>query len=132
VEMYLQRTQNGLNPRGQQPQSNLQTTTVRSFEGGLNVADTDLNMSPKFARVLDNIERNLDGTLSVRPGTRLRARLSPNGDTSRIINITQFNDYIISVQFNGTVSRTDGAGNVTYMAPPAGLVWGTGVLIANF
>jgi len=127
--MYLSK---GKSPVSKQVHEVLRTTTVRSFEGGLNVADTDLNMSPKFARVLDNIERNLDGTLSVRPGTRLRARLSPNGDTSRIINITNFNDYIVSVQFNGTVSRTDGAGNVTFMAPPAGLVWGTGVLIANF
>jgi len=127
--MYLSK---GKSPVSKQVHEVLRTTTVRSFEGGLNVADTDLNMSPKFARVLDNIERNLDGTLSVRPGTRLRARLSPNGDTSRIINITQFNDYIISVQFNGTVSRTDGAGNVTYMAPPAGGAWSGGVLIANF
>ena len=69
--MYLNKTSSNLNPRGEQPQSNLQITTLRSFEGGLNVADTDLNMAPKYAKTLDNIERAPDGSLSVRPGTRL-------------------------------------------------------------
>ena len=63
--MYLSR---GKTPVSKAVHEQLRTTTVRSFEGGLNVADTDLNMSPKFARVLDNVERNIDGTLSVRPG----------------------------------------------------------------
>jgi hypothetical protein len=74
--MYLKqiaRLKNNLNPRGEQPQSNLQDTTISSFEGGLNVADTDLNMAPKYAKVLDNIERAPDGSLSLRPGTKLFA-----------------------------------------------------------
>ena len=69
--MYLTKTSGNLNPRGQQPQSNLQVSTVRSFEGGLNVTDTDLNMSPKFAKTLDNFERGTDGSQSLRPGTKL-------------------------------------------------------------
>src|SRR5678815_3289307 len=110
--MYLQRTQNGLNPRGQQPQSNLQTTTVRSFEGGLNVSDTDLNMSPKFARILDNMERQTDGSLALRPGTRLFS--SDLWDVSvDVINHTYFNGYVIAVQASGAWTKVDGAGNLS-------------------
>jgi hypothetical protein len=120
--MYLQRTQNGLNPRGQQPQSNLQTTTVRSFEGGLNVSDTDLNMSPKFARILDNMERQTDGSLALRPGTRLFS--SDLWDVSvDVINHTYFNGYVIAVQVSGAWTKVDGAGNgvnMSLIAAPAG------------
>jgi hypothetical protein len=119
-------------PRGKQPQSNLVTTTVRSFEGGLNVADTDLNMKPTYAKILDNIERGLDGALSVRPGTRLRARLAVGGDTSKIINCVYFNAYIISVQSSGLITRTDGAGTVTAMQIASANPWGTGVTYCTF
>jgi hypothetical protein len=98
----------------------LRTTTVRSFEGGLNVADTDLNMSPKFARVLDNLERNLDGTLSLRPGTRLRAVVAPASDVTDIVNVTYFAGYVISVQKSGKITRTDAAGVVTAIPAVAG------------
>jgi hypothetical protein len=102
-------------PRGKQPQSNLVTTTVRSFEGGLNVADTDLNMKPTYAKILDNIERGLDGALSVRHGTRLRARLQVGGDVSDIVNCVYFNQFIIAVQKSGLITKSDGAGVVTAM-----------------
>src|SRR3954465_1642930 len=77
--MYLTKTKGNLNPRGEQPQSNLQVSTIRSFEGGLNVADTDLNMAPKYAKTLDNIERAPDGSLSVRPGTPLMCNSLTSG-----------------------------------------------------
>lgn len=119
--MYLQRTQGGLNPRGQQPQSNLQISTVRSFEGGLNVADTDLNMSPKYARVLDNLERATDGSLALRPGTKL---FSNNlWDGSDVVNHTYFNSYVIAVQTTGAWTRVDGTGagvNMDRVGAPAG------------
>jgi hypothetical protein len=86
--MYLTKTSGNLNPRGEQPQSNLQVSTVRSFEGGLNVTDTDLNMSPKFAKMLDNFERGTDGSQALRPGTILLTNLI--ADTSDIINHVYF------------------------------------------
>jgi hypothetical protein len=105
--MYLSKTSNNLNPRGEQPQSNLQDTTIRSFEGGLNVADTDLNMASKYAKVLDNIERAPDGSLSVRPGTKYFGTIDGN-----IVNHTYFLGFIFTVRFDGWIHRLDGAGNV--------------------
>ena len=111
--MYLAKTSGNLNPRGQQPQSNLQVSTVRAFEGGLNVSDTDLNMAPKFAKVLDNLERSVDGSLSVRPGTKLFSNnIAIAGD---IVNCYYFNNYVITVQTGGEVHRVDGAGTATRM-----------------
>ena len=116
--MYLSK---GKTPVSKTVHEQLRTTTVRSFEGGLNVADTDLNMAPKFARVLDNLERNLDGTLSLRPGTRLRATIAV--DASGILNITYFAGFVIAVQASGRITRTDGAGVVTTMPLVAGVVF---------
>jgi hypothetical protein len=98
--MYLAKTSGNLNPRGEQPQSNLQISTLRAFEGGLNVADTDLNMAPKFAKVLDNIERAPDGSLSVRPGTPLMCNSLQS--TADIVNHTYFASHIITVQTDGS------------------------------
>jgi hypothetical protein len=125
--MYSSRgTAIGLNPRGSQPQSNLQVTTIRSFEGGLNVIDTDLNMSPKYARVLDNLERAPDGSLSLRPGTKLFS--SNLWDSTDIVNHTYFNTYIIAVQASGAFTKIDGTGAGTNMsrvgAAPNTKPWG--------
>lgn len=123
--MYAQRTQGGLNPRGQQPQSNLQTTTVRSFEGGLNVTDTDLNMSPKYARILDNVERQTDGSLAIRPGTRMHS--SDLWDTTDIVNHTYFNANVIATQTSGAwtavLANGDGTNMELVAAPPGSKPW---------
>jgi len=118
--MYLTK---GKAPVSKQVREALRTSTVRSFEGGLNVADTDLNMSPKFARVLDNLERNIDGTLSLRPGTRLRATLAIGGDASDIVNVVYFAGRIVSVQKSGRVTTTDGTGAVVEMPRVAGVAF---------
>jgi hypothetical protein len=110
--MYLNKTSSNLNPRGEQPQSNLQITTLRSFEGGLNAADTDLNMAPKYAKTLDNIERAPDGSLSVRPGTKLLCVLASPWE---ITNHTYFAGHIITVQRDGAFTMVDGTGAMTPM-----------------
>jgi hypothetical protein len=131
--VYLAKTSGNLNPRGQQPQQNLQSTTIRSFEGGLNVTDTDLNMSPKFAKVLDNLERAIDGSLQLRPGTKLLSNQLT--DTSNIINCAYFVGYVVVVQASGRVSRVSAAGVVTGMpignsgSNPA---WTAGSVEVNF
>lgn len=91
----------------------LQTSTIRSYDGGLNVADTDLNMSPKFAKVLDNVERGTDGTLSIRPGTKYFATVG--GSSVAIVNVYYFNGYVIVVKTDGTFWKVDGSGAVTPM-----------------
>ena len=50
--------------------------TIRDFSGGWNVVDNDLNLSTKFSKVLENMQRGVDGALSVRPGTELFADTS--------------------------------------------------------
>src|SRR3954470_5729262 len=109
--MYLAKTKGNLNPRGEQPQSNLKVSTIRSFEGGLNVTDTDLNMAPKFAKVLDNIERAPDGSLSVRAGTKFFGTCSAS--STDIINHFYFQNSIITVQADGWMSFLNAAGTVT-------------------
>ena len=126
--MYASKTQS-LNPRGQQAQSLLQVSTVRSFEGGLNVVDTDLNLSPKYAKVLDNIERNVDGSLSLRPGSVLLT--NHIADTSDIVNHTYFAGFVWSVQKTGNITTTDGSGAVIVRSA-SGAHWATGVTFVDF
>jgi len=130
--VYLTKTSGNLNPRGEQPQSNLQISTVRSFEGGLNVTDTDLNMSPKYAKVLDNFERGTDGSQSLRPGTLLLT--NQIADTSIIVNHTYFAGFIWTVQASGNICTVDGAGNVIvrHRMPGDVVPWPAGVTFVDF
>lgn len=52
-------------------QQALKTTTLRDFSGGWNVIDNDLNLSDKFAKILTNMLQLSDGSIGVRPGSRL-------------------------------------------------------------
>ena len=130
--MYLTKTSGNLNPRGQQPQSNLQVSTVRSFEGGLNVTDTDLNMSPKFAKTLDNFERGTDGSQSLRPGTVLISHLTV--DASDIVNHTYFAGLVWSVQVGGTITTSNAAGTVVFkgLNNTGASAWGPGIQYVDF
>jgi len=130
--VYLTKTSGNLNPRGEQPQSNLQISTVRSFEGGLNVTDTDLNMSPKYAKTLDNFERGTDGSQALRPGTVMVT--NQIADASDIVNHTYFAGFIWTVQASGNICAVDGAGNVTvkHRFPGDAVPWPTGVTFVDF
>jgi hypothetical protein len=128
--MYLDKTSGGLNPRGQQPQSLLQVSTVRSFEGGLNVADTDLNMSPKYAKVLDNIERNIDGSLGLRPGTVLLTNQIP--DATYIVNCYYFNNVVVTVHYSGRMFEVAGDGSVQEFLIAGAQPWAAGSIEVNF
>lgn len=48
----------------------LLTTTIREFDGGLNVVNDDLNMDTKYSKVETNVYNNIDGTKSKRYGTK--------------------------------------------------------------
>jgi hypothetical protein len=88
----------------------LRDATSRDFRGGLDVADSELNLSSKFARVLDNMVVGLDGTLDVRQGTKLFTDLAKAGSSYPIVNMEFFYKYIISVTTRGEVYSTDGTG----------------------
>ena len=125
--MYIQGKQ-----QASAPQEILRETTIRAFDGGLNIIDTDLNMSPKYAKVLDNIERSTDGSLALRPGTKLYATLP---DTSDVVNHTYYIQNVISVQTSGAWSRTSANGTVTPMLLMPGNTtkpWPTGVDYTSF
>lgn len=48
----------------------LLTTTIREFDGGLNVINDDLNMDTRFSKIENNVFNNIDGTKSKRYGTK--------------------------------------------------------------
>ena len=90
----------------------LKSATARQFSGGLNVADSELNLSSKYARVLDNMYRGLDGAMQIRQGTELFADLNSISD-GYLLNATYFANRIISVNDVGQVFATDGTGATT-------------------
>ena len=101
-------------PRGRSAQVSrgnvLLDATIRDFSGGWNVVDNDLNLSSKFAKTLQNMQRGIDGALNVRPGTELFADTSDHLD--EIVNCEYYNNFIVCVGANGKIVRIDGTGNV--------------------
>lgn len=89
----------------------LNEATSRKFDGGLNVADTQLNLSSKFAVVLDNMITGIDGSLQVRQGTKLFADISA-ASAYPIVNFEYFFTYLIVVNTVGEVFAIDGQGTV--------------------
>ena len=112
--------QSKVNGRQSKEGNTLIPTTIRDFSGGLNVTDTDLNMKPKYAKVLDNMERSIDGTLAIRPGTKLFGEVNVAADTSNVVNVYYFNNTIITVQTSGRVCKVNGAGVATSLST----LWG--------
>jgi len=91
-------------------QNLLLDATIRDFSGGWNVVDNDLNLDTKFSKILENMQRGIDGSNSVRPGTELFAETEEHLD--EIINCEYYSNYIVCVGANGKVVRVDGAGTV--------------------
>lgn len=102
-------------PRGRSAQVKrnnvLLDATIRDFSGGWNVVDNDLNLTTKFSKLLENMQRGIDGANSIRPGTQLFAETGEYLD--EIINCEYFNNYIVCVGANGKVVKVDSAGAVT-------------------
>jgi hypothetical protein len=84
--------------------------TIRDFSGGWNVVDNDLNLDTKFSKILENMQRGVDGANEVRPGTELFAETSDVLD--EIINCEYFSGYIVAVGKNGKMVSIDSAGIV--------------------
>ena len=92
----------------------LQDATVREFGGGWNVVDNELNLSTRFATVLDNMSREEDGSMGVRWGTELLADMSaaPVSLTppEYIVNHYYFQDRVIVVMSDGRIASVLGDG----------------------
>ena len=84
--------------------------TIRDFSGGWNVVDNDLNLDTKFSKILENMQRGIDGANSVRPGTILFAETSEFLD--EIINCEYYSGHIVAVGKNGKIVKIDASGNV--------------------
>lgn len=80
----------GMNPlfkkRRNRIQDVLRTTTLREFDGGWNVIDNDLNLSPSYAKIFSNVYRNADGAVGVRWGTRFFTDLSEADDRFAVVS----------------------------------------------
>lgn len=88
----------------------LRDATTRDFSGGWNVADSDLNLSSKFAVRLTNIHRSVDGANEVRPGTKLFS--DTNAYIDEIIHIVYYTAALICVGKNGVLVSVDAVGTV--------------------
>lgn len=85
----------------------LQESTARDFSGGLDLVDSEFNLSSKYAVAGYNMVPNENGDLQVRWGTRLFA----TAGTSRIVGLEYFYAYVVAVHEDGTITATDAGGN---------------------
>ena len=84
--------------------------TIRDFSGGWNVIDNDLNLDTKYSKILQNMQRGVDGANQIRPGTKLFADASEYLDI--IVNCEYFSGNIIAVGGNGQIVAIDSTGRV--------------------
>ena len=63
----------------------LETTTLREFNGGLDVVDSELNLSGRFATVLRNMVPGKDGSMSIRYGTERFNLLTGKDGTETVV-----------------------------------------------
>lgn len=90
----------------------LNEATSRKFDGGLNVADTQLNLSSKYAVILKNMLVGIDGSLQVDQGTKLFADIGVLS-TFNIVNMEYFYGNIIVMNTVGEIFSVNGQGVVT-------------------
>jgi hypothetical protein len=94
----------------------LKNATVSKFDGGWDIIDTDLNITPKYAKRLRNMFRAVDGEIQLRWGTRQFAWLQVAAD---IVALTYYQAYLIAVDANGIVWAVDGTGTYQSIWNPA-------------
>lgn len=72
----------------QKKRSQIQVSTIRRFDGGWNVIDHELNLTPRHARIFDNCVRGPDGSVAVRYGYALWADFHQGVTGPKILNGT--------------------------------------------
>ena len=122
---------------GMQPQ--IGEATLRDFSGGLNLVDADATIKSNFAKVLKNMHRDVDGTMSMRWGTKFKWDVSSAVD-GEIIEQYYFNDKIIVFTDAGEICTIDSAGTIVaiwndtiagaLVGSPDG--WSTGLVTIDF
>jgi hypothetical protein len=90
----------------------LDEATSRQFNGGLDVADSELNLTSKYARELSNLLPGIDGSLTVRQGCREFADIASNSTTT-IHDYRYFAGSIIVINEMQEIFKVDGSGGVT-------------------
>lgn len=91
--------------------------TSRDFSGGLNLADSELNLSSKYARVLENFINGIDGSLEIRQGNRLFCDTASVSDFF-LIDGRYFFTNIIMMNERGELIAIDGTGTPTSIWNP--------------
>lgn len=87
----------------------MDSVTIRDFDGGWNVIDSELVLTSKYAVRLRNMNRAPDGTLKVRFGTRKFSDIAEQLDAD-IVNMEYFANFIAAVGENGNIAAIDGQG----------------------
>lgn len=81
----------------------LQTATIRDFSGGLNVVTDDLNMNTAYSTIETNVFNNINGTKSIRYGTKLFTKFTKEVITQTTnLNIQQISEYDYKFKQNST------------------------------
>jgi hypothetical protein len=86
--------------------------TIRDFSGGLNLVDDDLTIKSNYAKVLNNMHRGENGTMSVRWGTQFKYDLTGTV-TGSIIEVVYFNGRLVFFTSTGQIATIDAAGTKT-------------------
>jgi hypothetical protein len=86
--------------------------TLNDFSGGLDLTDSDLKLKTNFAKVLNNINRDVDGTLSVRWGTRFKWDVT-GVVAGNIIEQVYFRDKIVCFMDSGEICTVAADGTIT-------------------
>lgn len=116
----------------------LKSATLSDFGGGLNVVDNDVTMKSRFAKVLDNFNKNTDGSQSLRWGTKLKYNIA-GIVTGNIIETIYFNRHLIVVTSTGQIAKITEAGVITAIwnptiaaaLPGAPSGWTTGLVVGS-
>jgi len=85
---------------------NLVPLTIRGFGGGLNAVDNDIEMDPRFQKVLNNFRRTPKGSQVIRFGSNWFTDVN-SVSNSPIVDEVFFSNAIISPLENGNVVATD-------------------------
>ena len=115
-----------------------QEATLDNFSGGLNTIDNDLRLQTNESKVENNVHRDIDGTKSVRWGTKLFVDLISYvaGD---IIEIVFFQKRLIAFTVEGEIAtiQDDGTVNIIWndaiaaLLPGAPSGWSSGLTIID-
>src|SRR4029077_11239733 len=75
-------------PKQPRPTPKLNNTTVRDFGGGLNVVDSEQNLTSKFSPVFDNMITYTDRRVGPRNGYEMWLKLKQGTETNGSATIT--------------------------------------------